>query len=303
MGFEQKPLDGTSFAYSFGEAAAASRHRLQVFENLGNRAIYQDGWLAGARHSLPWEWGGSDDFTQDRWELYHLEDDFSQSRDLAKQYPEKLKALQAVFDQEARENDVYPLGNLFNANETSWREVLSPIAGKREFVYYPGTPRIDRFAPDFSQSHRLEAQLEIPSGGAEGVILANGGRHGGFALYVKDGRLVYENNIKGESRDVITPNLSLPRGKVTIAYELVREEDPSANTAKQNPTSSALLHLYINNRLAGEGRLARIGQRMALSGSLGIGQAFGSPVSAHFKPPFEFTGTLNEVRVVMQGFD
>ena len=110
-GVKQEPLDGVSFAYSFDHPNAPSRHKVQYFTTTGNRAIYQDGWVAGARHLVPWKTHrqANDDFENDRWELYHVDKDFSQAHDLAEQYPQKLKALQTLFDAEARKNDVYPL--------------------------------------------------------------------------------------------------------------------------------------------------------------------------------------------------
>jgi arylsulfatase A-like enzyme len=297
-GVAQKALDGTSFVYSFDDASAPSRHRLQLFENLGNRAIYQDGWFAGARHSLPWEWGGSDDFQHDRWELYHIDEDFTQARDLARRYPQKLAVLREVFDREAIANDVYPLGNLFNANEQSWRAVLSLVAGKRQFVYHSGTPRLSyAVTPDFFQSHRTAAKVVIPEGGAHGVIIANGGRHGGFALYVKDDHLVYENNFAGQCREVIASSIPVPRGAVTLGYQITYEKVQLEGQRRKNPARSAELRLFINGALVGQARLSRIGQRLGVPGSAGIGRAFGSPVSEAFRPPFSFTGQLDEVKI------
>ncbi|MBI4166863.1 MAG: arylsulfatase, partial [Acidobacteria bacterium] len=218
-GVEQVPLDGVSFAYSFDDVTAPSRHRMQIFEQLGNRAIYQDGWIAAARHTLPWIWEPvSEDYENDRWELYYVEKDFSQSRELAGQNPEKLRELQMLFDVEARKNDIYPLGHW-----TTWYAEPSLTTGKCSFTYRPGQPPIQVngvTVPGFEQSHRITADIVVPENGAEGVIISNGGRGrmGGFVLYVKDDRLVYETN-----SIVLTSSMALPRGKVELAYEFLAE--------------------------------------------------------------------------------
>src|SRR5262249_6540647 len=135
-GVPQQPLDGVSFAQTFDDPGALSSHHTQYFELLGNRAMYDEGWIAAARHVAP-EWNVSrDDFSQDRWELYHVAEDFSEARDLAGKYPGKLKELQRLFDVEARKNDVYPLGAAGSPGKPSLTE------GKRELVYYPETQRI-----------------------------------------------------------------------------------------------------------------------------------------------------------------
>jgi arylsulfatase len=115
-GLRQQPLDGISLAYSIAQPSAQSRRKEQIFEQYGNRAIYKDGWIASARHSIPWEWGGTRNFDADRWELYDLDRDFSQSTDIADEFPQKLKELKLLFDREAKESNIYPLGNLSDKN-------------------------------------------------------------------------------------------------------------------------------------------------------------------------------------------
>src|SRR5205814_1141359 len=144
-------------------------------------------------------------------------EDFSEAHDLAAKYPEKLKELQALFEIEARRNDIYPLGNLVN-KEIQWYDVLSPVARRREFVYYAGVPRLTGSAvPDLSQSHRVAAEVTMPNRGAEGVILADGSRYGGFALYVKNGRLVFESDAFGSDPQLLSSSKTIPSGNVTLA--------------------------------------------------------------------------------------
>lgn len=280
-GVEQQPLDGVSFAESFTRADAPSRHRIQVYEQYGNRAIYQDGWIASARHGVPWiwKWLTDYDYAKDRWELYHLDEDFSQARDVAAQYPQKLKDLRMLFDAEAHRNDIYPLGGATSGN------VPSLTAGKRKFLYHAGLPRIPWWqAPDFSRSHRITANVVIPDDRAEGVILAYGSRYGGFAFYIKGNHLIYESN-SGTGRDVLTSQAPLTRGKAALAYEFVREGAES-NRGRGR--------LYINGQMVGE---ASRDVAPIAWGAFGVGQAFGSSVSSAFSSPFAFSGTLERVAV------
>jgi arylsulfatase len=301
-GVEQQPLDGTSFAYSFDSATAPSRHRTQIFEQVGNRAIYQDGWVAAARHTLPWQeqaYNGKD-FEKDRWELYRVETDFSEADDLAALYPQKLKELQAVFDAEAHKNNVYPLG------AGGWsmdKGQPSPVAGRREFVYYPDLPRTRgtstaSVVPDFLKSHRITADVVIPETGAEGVIISEGSRYGGFVLYVKDNHLVYENNSRTpvNMMTTITSQAPLPYGRISLAFEYARDEATEKKTTSRTD-SSGTGRLYVNGQLAGEAHLTRT--RLSL-GSFGVGQAFGSPVSPAIVAPFRFSGTLEWVKVELK---
>jgi len=137
-------------------------------------------------------------------------------------------------------------------------------------------------------SHRITAQVEIPNGGAEGVLIVDGARYGGYTLYLKNGRLVYENNFYGRIREVITSDIPVPAGKVELAYEYTRE-----NPA---PWGGGTGRLFINGQLAGEGKLTRVGTPSYL-GTFGVGRQYGSPVSPEYEVPFSFTGTLTKVVV------
>lgn len=305
-GVPQEQLDGTSFVSSFDDAKAPSTHRVQYFEVAGNRAIYQDGWLASALHALPWDVSGrTDDYDRDRWELYHLDEDFSQARDLAAQHPEKLAALKALFHREAEANRVYPLvsaktGQLhpfegrpttlgWGPNAAAIQGRPDPLQGKTEFVYYPDMPRLPGWSvPRLTGSHRLTATFDATSGKAEGILIAQGGRYGGFAFYVKDGRLVYESNFFGRSRDTITSSIPVPAGKVEAVYTYTRE-------AKE-PWGGGTGRFFLNGQPAGEGRITHFWP----ADTLGVGRQFGSPVSSNYQIPFRFTGNLQTVVIRLQ---
>jgi len=284
-GVTQQALDGISFAQTFDQASVPSNHPTQYFEMFGNRAIYQNGWVAAARRQ--WQ----TDFTQDRWELYHVAKDFSQADDLAEKYPEKLKELQAVFDQEARKNDVYPLGWAVDPDKPSL------LAGKQEIVYSPETYRIPTaLLPGFAESsYRLTATAVIPPDGAKGILVSNGDRVYGFVLYVKDGHVIYENR-SGVYHDVMTSKTTLPPGGVTIAFEFDRDKEKNTvYVTGLGSEYSGTGRLYINGQLSAEVQLSSV--QMARDAALFIGRATGSPVSNAFVQPFAFTGTLNEVKV------
>lgn len=295
-GVDQQPLDGVSFAQTFGNSAVPSAHRTQYFEIFGNRSIYHDGWVAATRHQLPkgsFSWGtfswSDADYTRDRWELYHVAEDFSESRDLANAYPDKLRELQALFDVEARKNDVYPLGAASIVGQPSL------TTGKRAFVYYPGTRRIpSALVPKFSQiTYRILADVTVPENGAQGVIASFGDRDNGFTWYVKQGHLIYENKA-GANHQVITSRALLPKGDVALAFEFVRD---NAEPKHWWEVSSGIGRLYVNGQISGETRLQ---VQMRGDPALYIGQVVGSPVSDAFSPPFEFDGTLKQVRVEVQ---
>ena len=197
-GIAQMPIHGTSFAYTFDDAAAKERHTQQYFEILGNRAMYKDGWIACARlDRIPWKLdpetlkrfapGSGWDPDKDRWELYHIEEDFSQSKDLAAEQPEKLRELKELFWSEAERYHVTPLlggmAPFFGLGPTG--------EARTGFTYYPGTGNIGAgmIPPVYNRSFTITADLDVPPGGAEGVIVAESDVMGGFALYVQNHRL------------------------------------------------------------------------------------------------------------------
>jgi len=291
-GVQQIPLAGVSMLYTFTEPAAEERHRVQYFEIMGNRGIYKDGWIAVARHGLPWVLiGKKGDFENDTWELYNLDRDFSEAEDLAATNPEKLKELQAAFDVEARKNNVYPLDDRFAERAVvADRPTVSP--GRTSFTFYSGTVRIpEGSAPNLkAKSHRITAEIELPSKGAQGVIVAEGGNSAGFTLFIKDGVLVYENNFFDKERDVITSAQPLPKGNATVGFEYTHEstEYGGGGTGR----------LFIDGKQVGEARFAHVPPgAYSATETFDIGMDLGSAVSKQYQGPFEFTGTINHVKI------
>jgi arylsulfatase len=295
-GVKQEPLAGTSLVYTFDRPDAPSTHHVQYFEMVGNRGIYRDGWWAGARHLLPWELantiGGSAQIGQHPWELYNLNEDYSQAHDLAAKYPEKLQELEKLFDSEARRNNVYPL--------LPFRDFApSPADGRTSFTYRAGVNRIPLFAaPRLAGiSHAITAELNIPPGGASGVIIAEGGRFGGFSLFVKDGHVVYVRNANGAAHDKIVVADPLPTGRVEIAFEFTADSSPNqAPLFRRFVGSSGTGKILINGKVAAEGKLTHSGGSL-FGETLDVGSDLGTAVSEDYASPFAFTGSIETVKI------
>jgi arylsulfatase A-like enzyme len=299
-GVEQVPLDAPSFVYTFDHPEAASRQHVQYFENWGNRAIYQDGWVAAALHFLPVnpDEALNTDISHDQWELYHVDDDFSEAHNLAARYPAKLHELQQLFEAQAHANDVYPIGATFGPSPTGSSPIES-LTNKKSFVYYPTMPRLPaEIMPDFTQSHRIVVQMTVPERGTEGMLVSYGGRFGGFALYVKENHLVYENNYRGKTLDRIIDAQPMPRGDVEVTYDFTRE---ASTAAARNDASGGVGRLFVNDRLAAEMKLPHVGDpHSGAYCTFNVGEVRVSPVSDNYPLPFKFTATLDKVTVEMK---
>jgi arylsulfatase len=225
-GIAQKPIEGVSMAYTFNKAnaSASSKRETQYFEMLGNRAIYHDGWLAATTPpAAPWLLGNTklpDDVVNGyKWELYNIADDYSEYNDLSAKMPDKLRDLQELFLVEAQKYQVFPLDN-----STLTRVILprpSVAAGRNLFTYSGVTPGIPAFSSPsiLNTSYTITADVEVPQSGAEGVLVTEGGRFGGYALYLLKGKPVFNYNFVGlehfrwEGADALAP------GKHTIVFD------------------------------------------------------------------------------------
>jgi arylsulfatase len=296
-GVPQIPLEGQSLLYTFDHPEAPSRHTLQYFEMLGSRGIYKDGWFAGARNMLPWEIfvKGFLQASGNQWELYDLAHDYSQAHDLASRYPEKLKELQEAFDSEAWRNHVYPLMPVPGT-------FPNPSRGKTSFTYAAGVARLPfGVTPNLAgRSQRIAADIEITSQGAQGVIISQGSRYGGFTFYVKDGRLVYETDGFGPDHQKMVSSEPLPPGKVQVAFEFKADEA----SGKESPMAALIGsprggvgRISINGKTVGEARFTRFGPFSGVWDTLDVGANPGSPVSRDYSVPFAFTGKIDKVTV------
>jgi hypothetical protein len=282
-GVEQLPLEGKSLAASFFDGKAPSTHPVQYFEMVGNRGIYKDGWWAGARHLLPWQrdaWETAD-VGQHPWELYNLNDDYSQAHNLAVQYPEKLKELTDLFESEARRNNVYPIAPHAGPQPTISDE-------RRHVVLRSGVERLPiRAAPNLrGRSHAITADIDIPGAGAEGVIVAEGGKEGGFTLYVKNGKVVYEVTAAGHEVVRIVGAEPLPVGKSQVVVDVTNDQ-------VGQPSGKALLS--INGKPGGQGSWGNYAN--TFRETLDVGKDLGTPVSPAYESPFAFTGAIGTVAI------
>jgi arylsulfatase len=292
-GIKQMPMDGISFAYSFNDAEAEDQHTTQYYEMYGNRAIYKDGWKAVTIHGnrMPWDFASTYPFEDDVWELYHVDEDFTESNNLAEEYPEKLEELKAACDEEAWKYNVYPLYDDLGARFTDVAKRYAPQ--RKEFIFYPpGAVRISEpYSPPVkNKSHTITAYAEIPSGGANGVLVAAGGLYGGYALFVKDNQLMYEYNAYNEDRFVIKASGKLPVGANEIKAVYDAHEDKTGTVT-----------LFINGEEVGKGEIGRThpGQ-FSLSETFDVGEDTGTPVSRSYTRENAFTGTLDKLVVEIQ---
>jgi arylsulfatase len=291
-------MEGTSLVYTFDDAKAPMRHKTQYFEMLCNRGIYHDGWIASTHPMrLPWakvEPGAAgadpDDF---KWELYNVAEDFSQANDLAAKNPEKLKELQAVFDTEAKKYSVYPLDATFAERaDVSIRPSLT--RGRSTFTYYPGTIRVpEGAAPDTkNKDFSVTAEVEIPDGGADGVIITQGGRFGGWGLLLMGGKPEFDYAFSNQKQHKyrVASKEKLAPGKHTIKFDF-KYDGPGYGKGGMGTLS-------VDGNQAAEGKIERtIPVRFSLDETLDVGMDTGTPVVEDYvdKMPFKFTGALNKV--------
>jgi arylsulfatase len=297
---EQKPLDGTSLVYTFDDAEVPTQHSTQYFELVGNRAIYKDGWMASTTPlRLPWVTIGDEPSPDDyQWELYNINEDFSQANNLAAQNPEKLKELQAAFDAEAKKYNVYPLDSSFASRaDPSIRPSLT--TGRTEFAYFPGMIRIpEGSAPDFkNKSWTIAAEVTIPEDGAEGVLATIGGRFGGWALMLRDDKpeFVYALSNQPQHKYRVASDQALPAGEHVVRFKF----DYEGGGIGKGATGTLLL----NERQVAKAHIPRtVGVRFSLDETYDVGEDAGTPVVEDYADamPFEFTGTLKRLAVVLE---
>jgi arylsulfatase len=295
-GVAQKPIEGVSMAYTFDRANAVARstRTTQYFEMLGNRAIYHDGWIASCRHGrLPWVTKGTADFADDRWELYDIDDDFSQSEDLAEVRPEKLRELQERFLVEAGRHDVLPLDDRFVERLDA---TLRPsfFSGRNEITLFPGMGRLpEGSGPKTSNvDHAIDVVADIADVGAEGVLVCVGGDSAGWTLFVDDDRLRYHYNWFTLERYDVVASAPLPRGRVVLRMEFECE-------TPETPGGPAIVRLFYDGRLVGQGRIDKqVPGRFGFE-SLDVGEDTMSPVYSGYRGrlPFRFTGRIDRVEL------
>jgi arylsulfatase A-like enzyme len=251
-GVQQSPYEGTSMLYSLGDAKAPERHELQYFEMFGNRGIYSRGWSAVTKHKTPWIMIGQNvpAFDDDVWELYDGNNDWSQAHDLAKENPEKLHELQRQWLIEAARYNVLPLDDRTSERfvpEMAGRPTL--IQGDSQLLF-AGMGRLSEnsVVSIKNKSFSVTAEIEVPSGGAQGVIIAQGGRFGGWSLYAKAGRAKFTYNVLGINEFPVEADLPIPEGKHQVRMEFAYD---GGGLGKGGTVT-----LFYDGKKAGEGKVA-----------------------------------------------
>jgi arylsulfatase len=295
-GVAQKPIEGVSMAYSFGNVSAPSTRTTQYFEMLGNRAIYHDGWMAATTPlRLPWVFSGKVDPDNFQWELYRVAEDFSAADNLATRNPDKLKELQGVFDREAKKYNVYPL-------DASLAERLDPAIrpsltrGRTVFTYYPGMIRIpEATVPDMkNKSYSVTAEVDIPDGDANGVLVTQGGRFGGWGLLVLDGKPMFVHAFSNQEQHKyrIAANHKLSPGKHTVRFDFHYD----GGGIGKGGTGT----LLVDGQQVAQGHIERtIRLRFSLDETFDVGEDTGTAVIEEYAAqlPFKFSGTLEKLTI------
>jgi arylsulfatase len=297
-GITQTPIEGVSMLYTFSDAKGTDRHLTQYFEIFGNRAIYSDGWLAGTVHRAPWEPKPRATLENDKWELYDTRADFSLASDLAGKNPEKLKEMQQLFIEEAVKYSVLPIDDrVFERINAALVGRPDLMAGRTSLTVHEGMIGMSEnvFINTKNRSHTITAELQVPKGGAKGVILAQAGRFGGWSLYLKDGKPTYTYNFLGLKRFTIAAKQPVPAGKSTIRFEFAYD----GGGLGKGGTGT----LFVNGKQVAQGRIERT-QAMIFSADEGadVGEDGETPVVEDYgvPAPYRFTGKIDKVTIELK---
>jgi arylsulfatase A-like enzyme len=292
-GVEQRPIEGLSMRYAFDDDGAAERRETQYFEMFCNRGIYDKGWTAVTRHSTPWVMTEPPPLADDTWELYDTNTDWSQAHDLAAEMPKKLEELKALFVEEARKYNVFPL------DDRRIERFNSDLAGRPTLI--TGTSQLlfagmGRLAENVvlnvkNKSHSVTAELEFPTGGADGVIVAQGGAFAGWSLYVKNGKPKYCYNLFGLQRFYVEGEQEIPAGMHQVRMEFAYD---GGGLAK-----GATVSLYVDGEKTGEGRVeGTVPMAFSADETCDVGSDTASPVSDDYTAEeSRFTGTIGWVQI------
>ena len=291
-GVEQKPYEGVSMLYAFDDAGAAERHTTQYFEMFCNRGIYHEGWTAVTRHSTPWVIAELPPFTDDVWELYDTNSDWSQAHDLAAKLPEKLAELKQLWHDEAAKYNVLPL------DDRRIERFNPDLAGRPQLVrgssqlLFGGMGRLSENSVINikNKSHSVTAQLQIPDGGVDGVIIAQGGAFAGWSLYVKGGKPKYVYNFLGLQLFTVEGNSEIPAGERQVRMEFAYD---GSGLAKGGTVT-----LYVDGNAVGGGRVeATLPMVFSADETCDLGSDTASPVTPDYPETSRFTGEIEWVQI------
>jgi arylsulfatase A-like enzyme len=296
---QQAPYEGKSMLYALKEAGAAERRELQYFEMFCNRGIYHKGWTAVTRHGVPWIGSYKRSFDEDVWELYDTNTDYTQSKDLAKEQPDKLAELQRLFLIEATKYSVLPL------DDRTFERFNPDLAGRPQLIkgnsqiLFGGMSRISEgsMVTTKNKSYSVTAEVEVPDAGAEGVIIAIGGSVGGWSLYAHEGRLKHCYNFFGLESYFAEGSQPIPSGKHQLRMEFAYD---GGGLAKGGTVS-----LFVDGQKDGEGRVERtVPMVFSADETCDVGKETGSPVSSDYGPEGnKFNGAVSWVQIDLEKDD
>jgi arylsulfatase len=293
-GVRQIPMAGTSLVYSFEDAKAKERHTTQYFEIAGNRAIYQDGWFARTIHKAPWE-SKPRRALQDNsaWELYNVRSDFSLANDLASKNPKKLAQMQALFLKEAGKYGALPMDDrVFERLDAAAVGRPDLMGGRTSITLSEGMAgMMEAVFPNVkNRSKTITAEIEVPASGGNGTVIAQGGRFGGWSLYMKDGKPAYTYNFLGLSRYTIAASEALAAGRATVTLDFAYDGGGVGKGGKAT--------LYVNGKSVAEGRVEQTQPNIfSADETADVGIDNQTPVAEGIGigPETRFTGKINKI--------
>jgi arylsulfatase A-like enzyme len=304
-GVSQAPIEGVSFAHTFDDAAAPSRHVTQYFEMIGHRSIYHDGWRAvcpwpgtsftesGRQFGTPIPSETLSVLDATGWELYHVAKDFAENHDVAAENRRRLIEMIAQWYVEAGKYNVLPVDGRGQQRFADERPVIA--VDRTRYTYYPGTQEVPPNATPriLNRPHSITALVEVPEGGAEGVLVSQGGVDGGFTLFVQGGKLCYAYNYVADQYFQIVSDSDVPSGRHALSFEFEPTGEPEPLKGKGAPGKATL---FVDGQPVGEGELpVTIPLALGLAAGISVGADAGAPVTDAYEPPFAFTGTLEKV--------
>jgi arylsulfatase A-like enzyme len=290
-GIKQDPIEGTSMLYSFNDAKAKERHTTQYFEMFGNRAIYHEGWYARTIHRPAWKQKPTTSLKEDTWDLYNSNEDFSLSNNLASKNPEKLKELQAIFMKDAEKYHVLPIDDRL-LERTDAKSVGRPdVMGERTKVTYGEGMKgmgVDVFISTRNTSYTITSEVEVKEK-ANGVMVCQGGRFGGFSFYLKEGKPAFAYNYLGLESYNVQSDKDLKPGKHTIVYDFKYDGNGLGKGGSGTIT--------VDGNKVAEGQLAKTQPGIFSVDDLAdVGTDDGTPV-ADYGASSHFKGKLNKVTI------
>jgi hypothetical protein len=290
-GIDQDPIEGTSFLYSFDDAAAKEKHTVQYFEMTGNRAIYSDGWYARTIHRPAWKPKPTQSLQEDPWDLYNSNEDFSLSNNLAAQNPEKLKELQALFMSEGEKYHVLPIDDRLLERLVASNVGRPTVMGDRTSITFgEGMKGMapDIFINTFNKSYTITADVEVAANG-NGVIVCQGGRFGGISFYLKAGKPTFTYNYLGLEKFNIVAAQPLKPGKHTLVYDF--------KYAGGGPGKGGNGTITVDGNKSGEGKLPKTqGALFSVDDMADVGTDDGTRVADYGKSA-KFNGKLGKVTI------